>query len=77
MVTVSLAEARDNIEALLDRVERGEDVLITREGAPAPAPVEKVPLSELLPGLKVFRESMPPLRKPSAELIREMRDEGY
>lgn len=74
MVTISLAEARDNIEALLDRVERGEEVLITRDGAGAVRPAfTKAELEELA----AFRESMPPWRKSSAELIREMRDEGY
>ena len=38
MVTIGLDEARADIAGLLDRVERGEDVLITREVAPVFVP---------------------------------------
>ena len=62
---------------LLDKVEAGEEVVITRHGRPAahlrPVSRPKRPLP--LDDLAAFRTTMPPLRRPSAELLREMRDE--
>ena len=77
MVTIGLDEARADIAGLLDRVERGEDVLITREVAPAPEPAGTVTMEELLRPLDELRNSLPPSDRPSAEILREMRDERY
>ena len=38
-----------------------------------PAPRKPLPLKELA----AFRAAMPRLRQPAAELLRELRDEGY
>jgi prevent-host-death family protein len=78
MVTVSLAQAKARLSELLDKVEAGEEVVITRRGR-AVAHVlavrrAKKPLR--LKDLAEFRAAMPPLRRPSAELLRELRDEG-
>ena len=79
MDTVSLAEAKAQLSKLLDRVESGKDVVITRHGRAvarviaAERPKEPVDVD----GLAEFRKSMPPWRKSSAELIREMRDDGW
>ena len=79
MATVSVAEAKAKLSELLDKVEAGEEIVITRHGKPVAkltATVQpKKPLRDLLPELAEFRAKMPPLRKSSAELIREMRDE--
>jgi prevent-host-death family protein len=78
VLTVNLAQAKANLSALLDRVEGGEDVVITRHGrvvahlSPAPRPKQPLPLDELA----AFRAGMPRLRRPSAKLLREARDEG-
>jgi prevent-host-death family protein len=76
MVTVTLVEAKTQLSKLLDKVEAGEQVVITRHGRPvanlSPAVAPKKPI----PSLAKFRASMPRLRKPSWVLIREMRDEG-
>lgn len=78
MITVSLAQAKARLSELIDRVEAGEEVIITRHGRPA-AHVQR-PARERRPlpleDLAAFRASMPSLRRPSAELLREMRDEG-
>lgn len=78
MVTVSLAQAKAHLSELLDRVEAGEEVVITRRGRPAahilPAIRPKKPLR--LKALAEFRATMPRLRRPSAELLRDARDEG-
>ena len=77
METMSLAEAKAQLSRLIDRVEAGEEVVITRHGRPvARLTVAEQPKKPLdLNVLDEFRKTMPPWRKPSAELIREMRDE--
>jgi len=78
VVTVSLAQAKAGLSALLDKVEAGEEVVITRHGrpvaqlSPAARPKRPLPLDELAS----FRAGMPRLQRPSAELLREARDEG-
>jgi prevent-host-death family protein len=75
MSTVTLAEAKTHLSRLLDQVEAGEEVVITRRGKPIAriSPVEnpKHPIKSLAE----FRKRMPGWRKSSAELLREMRDE--
>ena len=77
MDTVSLAQAKAHLSELVDKVEAGQEVVITRRGkavahlSPAVRPRQPLPLGELAG----FRESMPPLRRPAAELLREARDE--
>ncbi len=78
MVKVSLAEAKAHLSELLDKVEAGEEVVITRRGRavahilPAARAKKPIPLKELAE----FRATMPPLRRPSADVLRELRDEG-
>lgn len=77
METVNLAHAKAHLSELLDRVEAGEEVLITRRGrtvarmSPVARPKIPLPLEELA----AFRAAMPRLPRPSAELLREARDE--
>ncbi len=78
MDTVNLAQAKARLSEILDRVEAGQEVVITRRGkavahvSPAVAPKKPLPLADLAG----FRASMPPLRRPAAELLRDARDEG-
>jgi prevent-host-death family protein len=76
MNTVTLAQAKTHLSHLLDRVEAGEEVVITRRGQPIAriTPVEKPKLA--IKPLAEFRSRMPRWRKSSAELLREMRDEA-
>ena len=79
MVTVNLTQAKARLSELLDRVEAGQDVVITRHGkavacmSAAAAPKKPVPLQELAE----FRATMPRLRRPAGELIRDLRDAEY
>ena len=78
MLTVNLAHAKAHLSELLDKVEAGEAVIITRHGRPA-AQLRSVARSKrLLPldDLARFCATMPRLRRPSAERLRAMRDEG-
>ncbi len=77
METFNLSDAKTRLSELLDRVEAGEEITITRHGRPVaqlrPVSAEKKPID--FEGLAALRASLPMLDKPSAELLREMRDE--
>ncbi len=74
--TVGVFEAKTHLSALLDEVERGETVLITRNGAPIaePRPVAARPMGrcEAIEELLAF----PRVRLGAGESIRELIDEG-
>lgn len=78
MVTVNLALAKAHLSELLDKVEAGEEVIVTRHGRPVArilsASRPRQPLA--LADLAAFRATMPRLRRASAKLLREARDEG-
>jgi antitoxin (DNA-binding transcriptional repressor) of toxin-antitoxin stability system len=77
MLTVNLAQAKARLSELLDKVEAGEEIVITRHGKPvahvrrAVRPKKPLPLE----ALAAFRARMPHWSKASAELLREMRDD--
>ena len=77
MVTVNLAQAKARLSELLDKVEAGHEVVITRRGravahlSAAIPPKKPLPLRELAE----FRADMPRLRRPAAELLREAREQ--
>jgi prevent-host-death family protein len=78
VVTVNVAQAKARLSELLDKVEAGEDVVITRHGH-AVAHLHSVSRPKrplMLDDLAAFRATMPPLQRPSVELLREMRDEA-
>ena len=78
MDTINLTQAKARLSELLDKVEAGQEIVITRRGkavahlSPATGPRKPLPLGELA----AFRASMQRLRRPAAELLREVRDEG-
>ena len=77
MLTVNLAHAKAHLSELLDQVEAGEEVVITRHGKPVAhmrqAVRPKQPLD--LEALAALRARLPPQRRSSADVLREMRDE--
>ena len=77
MVTVTLVEAKAHLSELLDKVEGGQEVVITRHGKPVAHLSSVAQRKKPLRSLAAFRATMPRLRKSSMTLIREMRDEGY
>lgn len=81
MVTVNLAHAKAHLSELLDKVEAGEEVVITRHGRPVAnlrsVAAPKRPLAEMLDELAAFRATLPPQQRSSAEVLRELRDEKY
>jgi prevent-host-death family protein len=76
MVTVSLAEAKAHLSELLDNVEGGEGVVITRHGRPVAHLSAVVPPKRPVRPLADFRAGRSRWRGNSAALLREARDEG-
>lgn len=77
MITVSLTQAKARLSELVNKVEAGQEVVITRRGKAVAHLSAVVPPRKPLPlrDLARFRETMPRLRRPAAELLREVRDE--
>lgn len=70
-----IKETRQQLPDLIDRVEAGEEIVITRQGRPVarlvPAPGQR----KFLPPLAEFRKRMGNLGTPSDRLVREERNE--
>lgn len=77
MRTISLADAKARLSEILNEVEAGEEVVITRHGTPVARVVSAHGPRKPLQSLSAFRAKFPRVRKSSAELIRKLRDEGY
>jgi prevent-host-death family protein len=76
MTTVTLVEAKAHLSELLDKVEAGEDVVITRHGRPVAQLSAVVKPKKPIRSRAEFRKRMPRLKKPMSETLREVRDEG-
>ena len=76
MTTVTLADAKAHLSNLLNRVEAGEEVVITRRGQPIARLSQVDKPRQAFKSLAEFRTTVPGWRKPSAELLRETREEG-
>ena len=77
MVTVNLAQAKANLSELIDKVEGGEGVIITRHGRPVArlSPIEQP--KKPVRSLAAFRATVPRWGTSSAKLLRQMRDEKH
>ena len=77
MLTISLAQAKAHLSELLDKVEAGEEAIVTRHGRAVAhiraATSGKKPID--IEGLAAFRATMPRLAAASADRLREARDE--
>jgi prevent-host-death family protein len=78
MASVGAFEAKTHLSELLDRVARGERIIITRHGVPAailvPVDEKEHPLShkDIVEGMRGLRKRV----KPSKLSVREMVAEG-
>jgi prevent-host-death family protein len=77
-MNIPVATAKAHLSELLDRVEKGEDIVITRHGKPvarltAEAPKKK-PLD--IKALEQLRAMMPKSDIEAGETVRRMRDEA-
>ena len=77
MLEVNVREARSKLSALLNRVENGEEITITRRGRKV-ARLVSTNIRRPLPSLKEFRQSIPIAGKPmSEEVIAARKSERY
>ncbi|MFZ9752321.1 MAG: type II toxin-antitoxin system Phd/YefM family antitoxin [Cyanobium sp.] len=76
---VGLAEAKAQLSALLDAVEAGEEVVITRRGQPVARVVREQPRSDQAPDwpsrLRALHGDQPGPAGSAVELLRELRDQ--
>lgn len=76
MDAFSLAEAKAHLSELIDRVEAGEEICITRRGKPVAriTRVERPKKPIDFAALRKLRESMPMQEQSAGDFIRWMRD---
>lgn len=76
MDRINLADAKAHLSELLDRVEAGDTIEITRRGKPvarlSAADKPRKPIEAKL--LQALTDTLPPQTEGTAELIRRMRD---
>ncbi|MDM7937033.1 MAG: type II toxin-antitoxin system prevent-host-death family antitoxin [Cyanobium sp. CZS 48M] len=72
---VTVAEAKSQLSSLLDAVEAGQAVVITRRGKAIAELVPRCTVRDLLPQLEVLRASLPEQPTSGIETIRALRDE--
>jgi antitoxin (DNA-binding transcriptional repressor) of toxin-antitoxin stability system len=77
MTAVSLADAKAHLSAIIDRVEAGDTIEITRRGKPvvrlAATTRPRVPID--VAALRALTDSMPEQAEGAAGLVRAMRDD--
>jgi len=75
---ISVKDARASLPALLNRVARGEEIVIQRRGKPAARLVPPARSRAPLPDLTAFRASIRVKGEPmSASVIKGRREERY
>lgn len=80
MHTIQVLEFQNQVLDWLRAVEKGEEVVIERDGHPIArlTGAQSLPPPRVFPDLGAFRRSIPPAQTPSSAIIREMRnDERY
>ena len=71
---VTVAQAKAQLSSLLDAVEAGEPVVITRRGKAIADLVPRRSLRDLLPQLEALRTTLPQQSPSGVHLLRELRD---
>ena len=74
MLEVNVKEARSNLSTLLDRVERGEEIIIKRRGKKV-AQLVSPDVNSALPSLKSFRSSIKIGGDPLSKKVIDLRNE--
>jgi prevent-host-death family protein len=73
---VSVAAAKAHLSELLTRIERGEEIVITRRGKPvarlSPIQQAKRPITSL----QGFRDQLPRQKIPASDVLRLLREES-
>lgn len=75
MTTTNVREARKQLSNLLDQVERGEDVVISRRGKPVARLVSAQEAEPVhFPSRAALRQAIPPAGESAAQIVRALRD---
>ncbi len=74
MLEINVEEAGSKLRNLLDKVKRGEEIIITRDGKKA-ARLAPVVSDEKLPSLKNIRASIKTSGKPLSRIVIDSRNE--
>lgn len=78
MEEINAREARRQLSALLDRVEQGEEILLTRRGKPVARLVPPQAEPKALPRLEDFRAAVTVSgRSLSEEVVKARQEERY
>lgn len=77
MHTVTVAQAKSHFSKILNWVEAGEEVVVTRRGRPIACIGAVAKKLKPIPSLAAFRAQLPKAKVSSAKEIRKLRDEGY
>ena len=73
MLEVTAAEAKAKLSSLLDAVENGQSVVITRRGKAIAELVPRRAVRDLLPQLQALRNSLPERSSSAVETIQAVR----
>lgn len=73
MVQVTAAEAKARLSSLLDAVENGQSVVITRRGKAIAELVPRRSVRDLLPQLQSLRDSLPEQASIAVDAFQSMR----
>lgn len=73
MVQVTAAEAKARLSSLLDAVDNGQSVVITRRGKAIAELVPRRLERDLLPQLRALRNSLPEQNSTAVETIKTIR----
>jgi len=81
MRTLSLAEAKTHLSSVLDQVQAGEEIIITRRGKRVARVVPEREFSAqdqtaILSELRTFLARQKPAKKTAVARVREMRDDA-
>ena len=76
MLQVTVAEAKSQLSSLLDAVEAGQAVVITRRGKPIAELVPRCAVRDLLPQLQALRDALPEQQTSGVETMRVLREES-
>jgi prevent-host-death family protein len=73
---VTVAQAKAQLSSLLDAVEAGEPVVITRRGKAIADLVPRRSVRDLLPQLDALRNTLPQQSPSAMHLLRDLRDDN-
>ncbi len=73
MLEVTAAEAKAKLSSLLDALENGQSVVITRRGKAIAELVPRRAVRDLLPQLQALRNSLPEQSSSAVETIQAVR----